>query len=205
MSSARRRTSRRVFKGPPNRIGWSSPRARGSFLGTCSNSKTWEPWTSRASLLRRGRGRCSRQFRGKPLRGAAFQRPPGARRARRRMRIAATSVVECKGRRGPGSAALRRGRYRQIPDHRGAVRTAFAGTSHQVTLFLLAAAHRQRAVSDHWPNGTRRRVLCTTMRHKRSSTSSMRCSRRPRLRSRTPRCSPRCFRLRTTDAIRHSI
>jgi class 3 adenylate cyclase len=45
----------------------------------------------------------------------------------------------------------------------------------------------------------------TTMRRRRSSTSSTRCSRRPRPRSRTPRSSPRCSRCRTMDAIPRSI
>src|SRR5271163_3983779 len=40
-----------------------------------------------------------------------------------------------------------------------------------------------------------------TMRRERSSTSSMRCSRPPRPRSRTPRCSPKCCRCRTMAAI----
>jgi class 3 adenylate cyclase len=37
-----------------------------------------------------------------------------------------------------------------------------------------------------------------------NSTRSMRCSRKPRPRSRRPRCSPRCFRCRLTDAIPRS-
>src|SRR6202040_854973 len=44
----------------------------------------------------------------------------------------------------------------------------------------------------------------TTTNRRRSSTSSMRCSHRPRPRLRMPRSSPRCCRCRTMDAIPRS-
>jgi class 3 adenylate cyclase len=44
--------------------------------------------------------------------------------------------------------------------------------------------------------------LPTTIRRRRSSTSSMRCWRRPRPQLRTPRCLPTCCRCLTTAAIR---
>ena len=76
--------------------------------------------------------------------------------------------------------------------------------AHTLALFLLAAAHRQRALSDHRPDGTRRRTWRATTPRKRSSTSSTRCSRRPRPQPRTRHCLPRCCRCRTTDAIPRS-
>ena len=127
-----------------------------------------------------GLGGAAGEFRGKPLRGAARERPDRARRAGRRIRIAAAALVESKDRRRPGGAALRRGRHRQIAAHGRASGTPRQRAAHALALFLLAAAHRQRASirsSARWnvPPDWR-----TTTRRKRSSTSSMRCSRRPR-------------------------
>ena len=54
--------------------------------------------------------------------------------------------------------ALRRGRHRQVAADGGAAGTSRCGAAHAVALFLLAAAHRQRALSDHQPDGTCRRI-----------------------------------------------
>ena len=51
--------------------------------------------------------------------------------------------------------ALRRGWHRQVSIDGGAAGTPGCGTAHAVTLLLLAAAHRQRALSDHQPDGAR--------------------------------------------------
>ena len=127
-----------------------------------------------------------------------------AGRAGRRTRIAAAALVEGKDRRRPGGAPLRRGRYRQIAAHGRAAGTPRQRAAHALALFLLAAAYRQRVLSDHRPDGACRRTLRTTTPRKRSSTSSMPCWRRPRPPPRTPRCLPRCCRCRTMDAIPRS-
>ena len=142
---------------------------------------------------------------GKPLRGAARERPDRACRSGRRTRTAASALVEGKDRRRSGGAPLRRGRYRQVAAHGCAAGTARWRAAHALALFLLAAAHRQRALSDHRPDGTCRWICARRHARKRSSTSSMRCWRRPRPRRRTRHCLPRCCRCRTTDAIPRSI
>ena len=74
-------------------------------------------------------------------------------------------------------------------------------TAHKIALFLLASTHRQRTLSDHRSNGTCSLRCHTTTCRKLSSTSWLRCWRRPRPPSRTRRSSPRCCRCRTMDAI----
>ena len=109
-----------------------------------------------------------------------------------------------KDRRRPGGAALRRGRHRQIAAHRRASGTPRRRAAHALALFLLAAAHRQRALSDHRPDGTCRRTVAR--RHAASEARQARCGARADfdLCRRTPRCSPRCCRCRTMDAIPRS-
>jgi class 3 adenylate cyclase len=48
--------------------------------------------------------------------------------------------------------------------------------SHPLALFLLAAAYRQRALSDHWPDGTCRRIC--SRRHPTSEARQTRCGSR---------------------------
>ena len=79
-----------------------------------------------------------------------------AGRAGRGIRVAAAVLVQSQGRRRPGGAALRRGRHRQIAAHGGPSGTPCRGTAHQATLLLLAAAHRQRALSYRRSDGARR-------------------------------------------------
>ena len=76
--------------------------------------------------------------------------------------------------------------------------------AHAPALFLLAAAHRQRALSDHRPDGTRRRICAR--RHPASEARQARCAARADLDldRRTRRSLPRCCRCRTTDAIPRS-
>ena len=143
-------------------------------------------------------------FGGKPLRGAPRDRPDRACRAGRRTRTAAAALVEGKDRRRPSGVALRRGRHRQIATDGRAAGTPRRRAAHALALFLLAAAHRQRASirsSAKWnaPLDSR-----TTTPRKRSSTSSMRCWRRPRPPRRTPHSLPKCCRCRTMDAIPRS-
>ena len=86
---------------------------------------------------------------------------------------------------------------------------ALAGTprrraAHALALFLLAAAHRQRALSDHRPDGTCRRI--GARRHPASEARQARCGARADLdlQARTRRSLPRCCRCRTMDAIPRS-
>ena len=87
-------------------------------------------------------------------------------RAGRRTRTSASALVKGKDRRRPSSAALRRGRHRQVAAHGGAAGTPRARAAHALALFLLPAAHRQRVLSDHQPDGTCRRVCAR--RHRAS-------------------------------------
>ena len=76
--------------------------------------------------------------------------------------------------------------------------------AHALALFLLAAAHRQRALSDHQPDGARRWICAR--RHAASEARQARCAAGAELRphARTRRSLPRCCRCRTMDAIRRS-
>ena len=74
------------------------------------------------------------------------------------LELAASALVESKDRRRPGGAPLRRGRYRQIAAHGCVAGTPRCRAAHALALFLLAAAHRQRALSGHRPDGARRRI-----------------------------------------------
>ena len=60
--------------------------------------------------------------------------------------------------RRPGRAALRRARHRQVATDRRAAGPACRRAARTAALFLLAAAHRQRALSGHRPDRTGRRV-----------------------------------------------
>ena len=103
---------------------------------------------------RAGLGGAAGQFGRKPLRGSARDRPDRACRARRRTRTAAAALVKGKDRRRSGGAPLRRGRHWQVAAHCGAAGTPRGRAAHAPALFLLAAAHRQCALSDHRPDGT---------------------------------------------------
>ena len=74
------------------------------------------------------------------------------------LEFAPAAVVESKKRRRPSSAPIRRGWDRQIAAHCGVAGTPRGRAPHALTLFLLAAAHRQRLLSDHRPDGARRWV-----------------------------------------------
>ncbi len=113
-------------------------------------------------------------FGGKPLRGSARERPDRACRAGRRTRTAAAALVEGKDRRRPGGVALRRGRHRQIATDGCAAGTPRHRATHALALFLLAAAHRQRVLSDHRPDGARRRICAR--RHPASEARQARCA-----------------------------
>ena len=121
-----------------------------------------------------GLGGAAGEFGGRPLRGAARDRPDRPGRAGRRTRIAAAALVESKDRRRPGGAPFRRGRYRQIAAHGRAAGTPRQRAAHALALFLLAAAHRQRVLSDHRPDGTCRRT--GARRHPASEARQARCA-----------------------------
>ena len=84
---------------------------------------------------------------GKPLRGFSRERPDRACRTGRRTRFAAAALVEGKDRRRPSGVALRRARHRQVSTDGGAAGTPRYRAAHAPALFLLTAAHRQRALS----------------------------------------------------------
>jgi hypothetical protein len=97
--------------------------------------------------------------------GAAKRRPvrrstgrDRARRAGRRTRIAAAARVEGKDRRRSGGASLWRGRHWRVAAHCRVAGTISRGAAHAPALFLLAAAYRQRVLSDHQPDGVCRRI-----------------------------------------------
>ena len=79
-----------------------------------------------------------------------------------------------------------------------------ARAAHALALLLLTAAHRQRALSDHQPDGACRWICAR--RHRASEARQARCAAGAELYAtrRTPRCLPKCCRCRTMDAIRRS-
>ena len=96
------------------------------------------------------------------------------------LELAAAALVKGKDRRRPSCVAFRRSGDRQITADGCAAGTPRFRAAHALALFLLSAAHRQRVVSDHQPDGARRRICARRHRAKQSSTSSMRCWRRAR-------------------------
>ena len=74
--------------------------------------------------------------------------------AGRRTRIAAAPVVKGKDRGRPSRAPFWRARYRQIAPYGRAAATPCRRAAHAPALFLLPAAHGQRVLSDHQPDGT---------------------------------------------------
>ena len=107
---------------------------------------------------------------------------------------------------GEGQVVLLSGEagHRQIAAHGRAAGTPRYRAAHALALFLLAAAHRQRALSDHRPDGTRRRT--GARRHPASEARQARCVAGADLdlSARTPRSLPRCCRCRMMDAIPRS-
>ena len=85
---------------------------------------------------------------------------------------------EGKDGRRPGGAALGRGRDRQVAADGGVAGTPCHRAARAAALFLLASAHGQRALSDHRPDGTRRRARAR--RHSRSEARQARCACSPR-------------------------
>ena len=89
---------------------------------------------------------------GEPLRGVAPRRSSGARRAGGGVRTLASALGQGEGGRGPGRAHLGRGGHRQIQADGRISGTTAGRTAHAAALFLLAPAHRQRALPDHRPH-----------------------------------------------------
>ena len=125
-------------------------------------------------------------------------------RAGRRTRTAAAALVESEDRRRPSGVALRRAGHRQISIDGCAPRTDRVRAAHALALFLLPAAHRQRSLSNHRPDGAR----CRTAH---DDTSQAKLDKLDALLAqtstpkRTPRSLPRCCRCQMMDAIRPSI
>ena len=98
------------------------------------------------------------EFAGEPVRGAARGRADRTRRARGRDRTTAAALGQGEGGRGPGGAALGRGGHRQVAPDGGVPGAAGGRAAYAYALLLFAAAHRQRALSDHRPHGARGRA-----------------------------------------------
>ena len=138
---------------------------------------------------------------GKPVRGAARRRTDSAGWARGRERTVAPALGEGEGGRGSGRAALRRGGHRQVEADGGASGASRQRAAYPFTLLLLAAAHRQRALSDHWPDGTRRRA-CPRGRREGEARQAGRAARQIfNVSARMPRFWPTCCPCRTMAAI----
>src|SRR5271170_6286971 len=82
-------------------------------------------------------------------------------------------MVESKDGRRPSGFALWRGRHRQISTDGGAVGAARYRATYELALFLLAAAYRQRILSDSWPDGTCCQICAR--RHAKSEARQARC------------------------------
>ena len=104
-----------------------------------------------------------------------------------RMRIDAAALVESKKWRRPGRAPFRRGRHRQIAPDGRASGACSPPSRTRAALFLFAAAHVERALSDHLPDGAGRASERTRMTLGRGSTNSVPFWRAPRRRSRIAR------------------
>jgi hypothetical protein len=151
-----------------------------------------------------GLGGAAGEFGGRPLRGPARDRPDRAGRAGRRTRIAAAALVEGKGRRRPGGAALRRGRHRQIAAHRRALERLagephtrlryFCSPQHTDSAFYPIIGQMERAAGlahDDKPQAKLDKLDAVLAQ---TSTSALQDA----------HSLPRCCRCRTTDAIPRS-
>ena len=120
------------------------------------------------------------------------------------LELLSAALGESQDRRRPGGAPLRRGRYRQIAAHGRAAGTPSCRAALALALFLLPAAHRQRALSDHRSDGTWRRT--GARRHDASEARQARCAAGAErdVSLRTPRSLPRCCRFRMMDVIPRS-
>ena len=201
-SSARRQTLRRACKGLPSRTRSSSPRARENFSAISSSLQTSGQETSKASPGRCGRGRRCGQARSRAASRhctradltALVGREEESELLLRRWTRAKTGegqVVLLSGEAGIGKSRLT-----------AALLERLAGEPHTRLRYFCSPQHTDSALyPDHPPDGTCRRTCARRHRRKRSSTSSMHCSRRLRPQPRTRHSLPRCCRSRTTAAI----
>ena len=202
---ARRRTLRRACKALRSRTASSLRRARASSSAICSSLRTLERKDLKGIAGPvQSLGGAATSFGRKPLRGFARERPDRACRAGRRTRTAAAALVEGEDRRRPSGAAFRRAGHRQVSTDCRAAGTPRYRAAHALALFLLAAAHRQRALPDHQPDGAG--CWFRARRHRSSEARQARCPAGAELHRhvRTPRCLPKCCRCRTMDVIRRS-
>ena len=111
-----------------------------------------------------------------------------------------------KAKTGEGQVVLLSGEagHRQVSTDGRAAGTPRCRAAHALALLLLAAAHRQRALSDHQPDGARRWIHAR--RHRASEARQARCAAGAELyaHARTQHYLLKCCRCRTTDVIRRS-
>src|SRR5262249_12356231 len=109
-------------------------------------------------------------------RGTASERPDCPRRARGRNRAVVAALVAGEERRRSSGTDFRRSRHRQIATYSCSFGKSCARTAYTITLFLLASAHRQCVLSDHWSDGTSGGIV--TRRYAPAETRQARCSAR---------------------------
>ena len=173
--SARRRTSRRVCKALPSRTRSSSLRARESSSATCS--------------ILQDLGAQDLKGIGGPVRAWAALRPASVES--RFEALHASGLTELVGREEELELLLRRWSKAKTGEGQVVLLSGEAGigksrltaallerlasrTAHAPALLLFSAAHRQRAVSDHRSDGTRRRICAR--RHRTSEARQARCA-----------------------------
>ena len=148
-----------------------------------------------------GLGGASAKSLDKSLRSPPLQRHDHPGRPRRRIRIAATLLVEGKRRARPSRAPVRRGWYWKITSDGCVYRTPQGANASSASV---ASALRNTPTARFTPSSTTSNAppaFRATTRCKRNSTNSTCFSDSHGHRLRTPRSSSKCCRCRTMDAI----
>ena len=157
-SLARPRTLRRACKALRSRTASSLLKAHESFSAICSSLRTSGQRTLKASPDRCTPGRrCERasvEGRFEALHASGLTALVGREEE---FELLLRRWSQSQDRRRPSGAPVRRGGYRQVAAHRRAAGMPRRRAAYAPALFLLAAAHGQRTLSDHRPDGTRRR------------------------------------------------
>ena len=158
----------------PSRTAWSSPRARESSSAICSSLRTSGPKDLKGiagpvrawAALRQA----SVESRFEALHASGLTDLVG-----REEELELLLRRWSKAKTGEGQVVLLSGEagHRQVSTDGSAAGAHCCRTAHALALFLLAAAHRQRVLSDHQPDGACRRIGARRQPRKQSSTSWM--------------------------------